>query len=148
MYEVVRVGGEATLIGEVIELSEDVATIQVYEDTTGLAPPGEPVERTGAPPLSVELGPPGLLGMVYDGIQRPLEVIREEMGAFIIRGAAFPALDRQRTYAFTPTAAPGTAATPGTVIGTVEEGRFTHTILVPHGRKALLPVWQVPESIP
>lgn len=129
MYEVVHVG-EASLIGEIIGLSEDVATIQVYEDTTGLAP-GETVERTGAP-LSVELGP-GLLGMVYDGIQRPLQVIREEMGAFIVRGASFPALDRKRTYVFAPEAAPGAAATPGTVIGTVQEGRFTHSVLIPHG---------------
>jgi V/A-type H+-transporting ATPase subunit A len=129
MYEVVHVG-EAALIGEIIGLSEDVATIQVYEDTTGLAP-GEPVERTGAP-LSVELGP-GLLGMVYDGIQRPLEVIREGMGDFIVRGASFPALDRECRYAFSPVAAPGAAATPGTVIGTVQEGRFTHSVLVPHG---------------
>ncbi len=128
MYEVVHVG-ETRLIGEIIGLSEDVATIQVYEDTTGLAP-GEGVERTGAP-LSVELGP-GLLGMVYDGIQRPLEVVREEMGDFILRGASLPALDRKRTYAFTPAAAPGDAATPGTIIGTVQEGRFTHSILVPH----------------
>ena len=96
MYEVVHVG-EAALIGEIIGLSEDVATIQVYEDTTGLAP-GEPVERTGAP-LSVELGP-GLLGMVYDGIQRPLEVIREGMGDFIVRGASFPALDRECKKSF------------------------------------------------
>ncbi len=134
MYEVVHVGGGA-LIGEVIGLSEDVATIQVYEDTTGLAP-GEPVERTGAP-LSVELGP-GLLGMVYDGIQRPLQVIREEMGVFIVRGASFPALDRKRTYIFTPEAAPGAAATPGTVIGTVQEGRFTHSVLIPHGMEGTI----------
>jgi V/A-type H+-transporting ATPase subunit A len=128
MYEVVHVG-EHGLIGEIIGLSEDVATIQVYEDTTGISP-GEGVERTGAP-LSVELGP-GLLGMVYDGIQRPLEVVREEMGDFIIRGASFPALDRKRSYVFTPAAAPGDAAVPGTIIGTVPEGRFTHSILVPH----------------
>ncbi len=128
MYEVVHVG-ETRLIGEIIGLSEDVATIQVYEDTTGLAP-GEEIKRTGAP-LSVELGP-GLLGMVYDGIQRPLEVVREEMGDFILRGASLPALDRKRTYAFTPVATPGGAATPGTIIGTVQEGRFTHAILVPH----------------
>ncbi|WP_278156827.1 V-type ATP synthase subunit A [Methanogenium sp. S4BF] len=128
MYEVVHVGGTG-LIGEIIGLSEDVATIQVYEDTTGLAP-GESVERTGAP-LSVELGP-GLLGMVYDGIQRPLEVVRDEMGDFILRGASFPALDRERTYVFTPVAAPGAAATPGTIVGTVQEGRFTHSVLVPH----------------
>ncbi|WAI01658.1 V-type ATP synthase subunit A [Methanogenium organophilum] len=129
MYEVVHVGKTA-LIGEIIGLSEDVATIQVYEDTIGLTP-GAPVERTGAP-LSVELGP-GLLGMVYDGIQRPLEMIREGMGDFIVRGASFPALDRDRKYAFTPTSKSSTAATPGTVIGTVQEGRFTHSILVPHG---------------
>lgn len=134
MYEVVHVG-ESALIGEIIGLSEDVATIQVYEDTTGLAP-GEPVERTGAP-LSAELGP-GLLGMVYDGIQRPLEVIRESMGDFIVRGASFPALDRKRKYVFTPATAPGTKAAPGTVIGTVEEGRFPHSILVPHGVEGTL----------
>ncbi len=129
MYEVVR-AGNAALIGEIIGLSEDVATIQVYEDTTGIAP-GEPVERTGAS-LSVELGP-GLLGMVYDGIQRPLQVIRDEMGDFIIRGASLPALDRTRRHEFTPQAQAGGAATPGTRIGTVPEGRFTHAVLVPPG---------------
>jgi V/A-type H+-transporting ATPase subunit A len=129
MYEVVHAGTDA-LIGEIIGLAEDVATIQVYEDTTGIAP-GEPVERTGAP-LSVELGP-GLLGTVYDGIQRPLEVIRNEMGDFIIRGASLPALDRERTYEFTPVAEADGKAVAGTVIGTVAEGRFVHRILVPHG---------------
>ncbi|HDQ07845.1 MAG TPA: V-type ATP synthase subunit A [Methanoculleus sp.] len=133
MYELVHAGTDA-LIGEIIGLAEDVATIQVYEDTTGIAP-GEPVERTGAP-LSVELGP-GLLGMVYDGIQRPLEVIRNEMGDFIIRGATLPALDRRRTYAFTPVAEAGGKAVPGTVIGTVAEGRFVHRILVPHGTEGV-----------
>ncbi len=129
MYELVHAGTDA-LIGEIIGLAKDVATIQVYEDTTGIAP-GEPVERTGAP-LSVELGP-GLLGTVYDGIQRPLEVIRNEMGDFIIRGASLPALDREKKYAFTPVAEPDEKAVPGTVIGTVSEGRFVHRILVPHG---------------
>jgi len=129
MYEVVHAGTDA-LIGEVIGLAGDVATIQVYEDTTGIAP-GEPVERTGAP-LSVELGP-GLLGTVYDGIQRPLEVIRNKMGDFIIRGASLPALDRERRYEFTPVAEPDGKAVPGTVIGTVAEGRFVHPILVHHG---------------
>lgn len=139
MYEVVR-AGKAALIGEIIELSEDVATIQVYEDTTGIAP-GEPVERTGAS-LSVELGP-GLLGMVYDGIQRPLAVIRDELGAFIIRGAARPALDRERRYAFTPLAQAGGTAVPGTPIGTVPEGRFTHTVQVPPGVGGTL-LWIAP----
>jgi V/A-type H+-transporting ATPase subunit A len=129
MYEVVR-AGTASLIGEIIGLSEDVATIQVYEDTTGIAP-GEPVERTGAS-LSVELGP-GLLGMVYDGIQRPLQVIRDELGDFIIRGASRPALDRSRRHEFTPQAQAGGTATPGTRIGTVPEGRFTHAVSVPPG---------------
>jgi len=129
MYEVVR-AGNAALIGEIIELSEDVATIQVYEDTTGIAP-GEPVERTGAS-LSVELGP-GLLGMVYDGIQRPLKVLRDELGDFIIRGASLPALDRAQRHEFTPQAKAGGAAAPGTPIGTVPEGRFAHIVLVPPG---------------
>ncbi|MBT8507928.1 ATP synthase subunit A [Methanomicrobiaceae archaeon CYW5] len=129
MYEVVRAGTDA-LIGEIIGLAGDVATIQVYEDTTGIGP-GEPVERTGAP-LSVELGP-GLLGMVYDGIQRPLEVLRDEMGDFIIRGASLPALDRERRYEFTPLAEADGKAVPGTIVGTVAEGRFEHPILVPHG---------------
>ena len=133
MYEVVHAGTDA-LIGEIIGLAGDVATIQVYEDTTGIAP-GEPVERTGAP-LSVELGP-GLLGMVYDGIQRPLEVLRDEMGDFIIRGASLPALDRERRYEFTPVAEPDGKAVPGTVVGTVAEGRFDHPILVPHGMEGV-----------
>ena len=139
MYEVVHVG-EATLIGEIIGLAADVATVQVYEDTTGLTP-GEPVARTGAP-LSVELGP-GLLGMVYDGIQRPLEVIRDGMGDFIIRGASFPALDRTCTFAFSPVAAEGAGAIPGTVIGKVTEGRFVHAIQVPPKTEGTL-TWVAP----
>lgn len=139
MYEVVHVG-ESALISEIIGLAGDVATVQVYEDTTGLTP-GEPVARTGAP-LSVELGP-GLLGMVYDGIQRPLEVIRDGMGDFIIRGASFPALDRTRRFAFTPVAAEGTRAIPGTVIGTVTEGRFVHAIQVPPKTEGTL-TWVAP----
>ncbi|TAJ45578.1 V-type ATP synthase subunit A [Methanofollis fontis] len=127
MYEVVH-AGDAALIGEIIGLSEETATIQVYEDTTGIAP-GEPVMRSGAP-LSVDLGP-GLLGGVFDGIQRPLEVIRDRMGDFIVRGASVPPLDRTARWEFTPLAAAGDALAGGAAVGSVQEGRFVHTIMIP-----------------
>ena len=90
MYDVVKVGKER-LVGEIIQLSGDLATIQVYEDTTGLMP-GEPVETTGKP-LSIELGP-GLLKSIYDGIARPLPVLAEKSGDFISRGLVAPTLDK------------------------------------------------------
>ncbi|VVC71785.1 V-type ATP synthase alpha chain [uncultured archaeon] len=100
MYDVVKVGNEK-LIGEIIRLEGENALIQVYEDTGGIKP-GEPVENTGEP-LSVELGP-GLLTSIYDGIQRPLESVMKESGAFIRRGIVTNALDRNKKWQFTPTA--------------------------------------------
>ncbi|HOX17421.1 MAG TPA: V-type ATP synthase subunit A [Spirochaetales bacterium] len=128
MLELVRVG-EAGLVGEVIKLAGDRAIIQVYEDTTGVRP-GEPVVGTGMP-LSVELGP-GLVGTIYDGIQRPLEVLRASGGDFIGRGMSAPALDRGRRWPFTPSLAVGAVVAPGAILGTVPEtARVEHRVLAP-----------------
>ncbi len=128
MYESVRVGDEA-LIGEIIILQEDIATIQVYEETSGITP-GQPVQRTGQQ-LSVELGP-GLLGTIYDGIQRPLTVIRGVSGDMIRRGSTAPALDRNRRWTFTPLVRPGDTVNPGDRLGSVTESTSViHYILVP-----------------
>ncbi|MGQ9602096.1 MAG: V-type ATP synthase subunit A [Candidatus Bipolaricaulia bacterium] len=130
MYDVVHVGRER-LIGEIIELEGDFASIQVYEETAGLKP-GDPVESTGSP-LSVELGP-GLIEAIYDGIQRPLELIQTEWGPFIRRGAELPALDRQRRWPFKPKVKPGEQVSAGTIIGTVQETPLVeHRIMVPPG---------------
>ncbi|NPA47426.1 MAG: ATP synthase subunit A [Thermococci archaeon] len=130
MYEVVRVG-EIGLIGEIIRLEGDKAVIQVYEETSGIRP-GETVEGTGAS-LSVELGP-GLLTAMYDGIQRPLEVLREKSGDFIARGLSAPALPRDKKWHFTPTVKVGDRVTGGDVLGTVPEtGIIEHRVLVPPG---------------
>jgi len=96
MYDVVLVGHEK-LMGEVIRLEGDKSTIQVYEDTSGIMP-GEPVENTGAS-LSVELGP-GLLRSIYDGIQRPLPVLQDSMGDYILRGVSAPGLDHSVKWDF------------------------------------------------
>jgi len=128
MYDVVRVGALG-LIGEVIRLAGDAATIQVYEDTSGLRV-GEPVAWTGGP-LQVELGP-GLLGTVYDGIQRPLNQLLEIQGPFIRRGATVAALDRSRAWQFTPQVAVGAELCAGAVLGVVREtAQFEHKVLVP-----------------
>ncbi|HDR72665.1 MAG TPA: V-type ATP synthase subunit A [Methanoculleus sp.] len=130
MYELVKVGHEQ-LIGEIIELEGDIATIQVYEETTGIKP-GEPVVGTGMS-LSVELGP-GLLGTIYDGIQRPLPLLHDECGFFIRRGIQVPSLDRQRSWEFTPVAGAGDAVGPGDELGRVAETKtISHRILVPPG---------------
>ncbi len=130
MYEVFRVGDEG-LIGEVINIEEDRATIQVYEETTGLQP-GEPVEGTGEL-LSVELGP-GLLSQIFDGIQRPLPEIREEVGDFVERGILVPALDRDKKWEFKPVVNEGTKVEEGDVLGTVPETEvIEHKIMVPPG---------------
>ncbi len=131
MYEVVRVG-EAGLTGEIIRLDGESAFIQTYEDTSSLCV-GEPVAGTGES-LLVTLGP-GLLGSVFDGIQRPLAVLREASGAFIGRGLSADALPRDRRWAFQPAVKPGQAVGPGDVLGSVQETpSFTHRILVPPGR--------------
>lgn len=127
MYDVVHVGNEQ-LMGEVIKIVGDYSIIQVYEDTDGIKP-GEPVTNTGRP-LSVELGP-GLLTSVYDGIQRPLPVLREKMGDFIYRGVSAPGLDHEKKWEFTPVAKAGDEVSAGQVLGTVQEGPILHKIMVP-----------------
>jgi V/A-type H+-transporting ATPase subunit A len=128
MYEVVRVG-EAGLVGEVIGLRGEQAVIQVYEETTGLKP-GEPVTSTGKP-LSVELGP-GLLGSIFDGIQRPLVEIREKTGDFVQRGIYPPSLPRDKKWEFTPLLKEGSEVSGGEVLGTVKETELIeHRVLIP-----------------
>ena len=128
MYEVVRVG-DSKLIGEIIELEGDTATIQVYEETAGLKP-GEKVESTGGP-LSVELGP-GVMGCIYDGIQRPLEVIKALTGDYIARGVDVPSIDREKKWTFEPVAKVGDKVTVGDVLGQVQEtSAVLQKILVP-----------------
>ncbi len=128
MYDVCKVGKEK-LLGEVIQINGNRCTIQVYEDTTGIRP-GEDVENTGQP-LTVELGP-GLLSSIYDGIQRPLQVLRGLTGDFIGRGVTAPGLDRKRKWDFKPILKPGAVVKGGDVIGTVKESETVmHKILVP-----------------
>lgn len=131
MFEVVRVSSER-LVGEVIELHGDEASIQVYEETSGIKP-GEPVELTGLT-LSVELAP-GLLTSIFDGIQRPLELIeKESKSPYIARGIEVPALDRSKKWDFTPVAKAGDTLQPGDVLGTVQETTLIeHKIMVPPG---------------
>ena len=131
MFDVVRVS-ERRLIGEVIEMHGDEASIQVYEETSGLAP-GAPVESTGMP-LSVELGP-GLIQSIYDGIQRPLDDILKVSGTNLLtRGVEVPSLKRDIKWHFTPTVVPGTHVEGGNVIGTVQETAVVlHKIMVPLG---------------
>jgi V/A-type H+-transporting ATPase subunit A len=130
MYEMVQVG-DAGLAGEVVRLQGDRAVIQVYEDTTMLKP-GTPIRRTGAP-LSVWLGP-GLIGNIYDGIQRPLPGIRAHSGAWIRRGEKVDALDTARRWRFQPRVKTGDAVEPGTVLGAVDETALVeHLIMVPPG---------------
>ena len=127
MYDVVHVGDEQ-LMGEVIKIVGDYSIIQVYEDTSGVKP-GEPVTNTGRP-LVAELGP-GLLHSVYDGIQRPLPVLQEKMGDYILRGVSAPGLDREKKWGFKPVVKVGDEVSPGQIIGTVMEGTMEHRILVP-----------------
>ena len=129
MYDVVRVS-EKRLIGEIIEMHGDKASIQVYEETSGLGP-GEKVESTGIP-LSVELGP-GLIGSIYDGIQRPLNEIMKVAGTNLTRGVDVPSLDHSKKWSFTPVVKAGDEVKAGDVIGTVEEtAAVLHKILVPN----------------
>ena len=128
MADVVRVGKQQ-LIGEILNMTGDKASIQVYEETSGLGP-GAEVETTGMP-LSVELGP-GLLENIYDGIQRPLEGIMAIAGETIARGISVPALDREKKWTFIPTAAVGDEVVGGSIIGTVQETTaLLHKIMVP-----------------
>lgn len=127
IQDVVRVG-DAKLIGEIIELHDDTASIQVYEETSGLKP-NEEVASTGKP-LSLMLGP-GMLGAIYDGIQRPLDVIKAQHGAFIARGAEAPALDEEKKWDFTPSMQSGASVSGGDIIGSVQEGAIEHNVMVP-----------------
>jgi V/A-type H+-transporting ATPase subunit A len=130
MYEVLQVG-ELGLIGEVVRLVGDRATIQVYEDTSMLKP-GAPITRTGAP-LSVWLGP-GLLGNIYDGVQRPLPGIQQRSGAWIRRGERVPPLDTAKKWPFEPVVKPGQQVTAGQMLGDVQETPLVkHRIMVPPG---------------
>lgn len=132
MFDVVRVS-EQRLIGEIIEIHGDQASIQVYEETSGLGP-GEPVESTGAP-LSVELGP-GLIGSIFDGIQRPLVDIMEASGTNLKRGVEIPSLSREKVWHFVPSVADGAPVEAGDIIGTVNETDIvTQKIMLPYGMK-------------
>ncbi|MCI9581040.1 MAG: V-type ATP synthase subunit A [Oscillospiraceae bacterium] len=136
MADVVRVG-EQRLIGEILTMTGDSASIQVYEETSGLGP-GAEVVTTGAP-LSVELGP-GLIENIYDGIQRPLEVIMEKVkGNNLPRGVEVPALDREKKWSFTPAVEPGALLVGGDILGTVQETpSILHKIMVPPKMKGKL----------
>ena len=129
MFDVVRVG-DLGLIGEIIEMRGDRASIQVYEETAGIGP-GAPVVSTGAQ-LSVELGP-GLIESIYDGIQRPLEIMYQQQGSNIQRGIQVPALDREKKWTFVPTVKVGDEVQTGDIIGTVNETAVVEQkIMVPH----------------
>ena len=130
MFDVVKVG-KAGLVGEIIELKDDKASVQVYEETSGLAP-GEPVVSTGEP-LSVELAP-GLIEEFFDGIQRPLEAIEEKAASpYILRGISVPAVSRTRKWPFEPLLKEGDEVGPGDIIGSVKETVLVdHRIMVPH----------------
>ena len=130
IYDVVEVSKDK-LIGEIIEMRGDVASIQVYEETTGIGP-GDDVISTGHP-LSVELGP-GMLEHMYDGIQRPLQKLEDLAGNFLKRGVTAPALNRETKWEFKPTMKAGDELVPGDILGTVEETTvLTHKIMVPSG---------------
>ncbi len=130
MYDMVKVS-DARLMGEIIELRGDQASIQVYEETGGLGP-GEPVYTTGEP-LSVELGP-GLIEAIFDGVQRPLNIIRGQVGDFITRGVEVNPLDREKKWEFVPRVKEGDEVQAGDIIGTVQETTLVeHRILVPPG---------------
>ena len=135
MYDVVRVS-EQRLIGEIIEMHGDEASIQVYEETSGLKP-GGPVESTGVP-LSVELAP-GLIGGMFDGIQRPLEGIMERVGTNLVRGVEVPSLDRGKKWYFKSAVNEGDTVEQGDILGTVEETEVVQQkIMVPYGIKGVV----------
>jgi V/A-type H+-transporting ATPase subunit A len=134
LYNVVQVG-KLGLVGEVIRLSGKYATVQVYEDTSGIHI-GEPVHNTGLP-LSVQLGP-GLLGKVYDGLQRPLQILANSSGDYIQRGVDAPSIPKDALWHFTPSVSEGDSVGPGDYLGIVPESKtITHRIPLPpgyHGR--------------
>lgn len=128
MLELVHVGDDR-LVGEVVRIAGDSAWIQVYEDTTGLRA-GAPIRGRGEP-LSVELGP-GLIGGIYDGVQRPLDVLRARTGDFISKGVHVPALDRDKKWSFAPATQPGSRVEGGEVLGTLKEtDLIEHRVLIP-----------------
>src|SRR5512137_2483411 len=129
MYDVIQVG-QMKLMGEVIKLVGDKTVIQVYEDTSGMKP-GEEVVDTGAP-LVMELGP-GLLTSVYDGVQRPLPVLREMQGDFVSRGAQAAGLDRKKKWKFQPKVRTGEELAKGAIVGEVPEGNVIHRVMLPPG---------------
>jgi V/A-type H+-transporting ATPase subunit A len=130
MYEMVYVGSKR-LFGEIIEVRENLSSIQVYEDTSGIGPE-EPVYPTGTS-LSVELGP-GLIGSIYDGVQRPLDILRFKYGDFIVRGLFEPPLDRKKKWLFTPLLAKGDSVQEGDFIGEIDETPLVkHKIIIPSG---------------
>lgn len=130
VYDVVKVG-DKKLIGEIIEMRDDKASIQVYEETSGIGP-GEPVISTGEP-LSVELGP-GLLENMFDGIQRPLDMIRQQIGDFLEKGVEVKALNREKKWKFEPRKKVGDNVSVGDVLGVVQEtSLIEHKIMVPYG---------------
>ena len=133
MYDVVHIG-EIGLVGEIVELEGDKASVQVYEETSGLMP-GEPVVCLGEP-LSVELGP-GIIEQFYDGIQRPLELIEQAAKShFISRGINVPAIDRKKKWKFEPRVKAGDVVEPGDILGTVQETIVVeHRIMVPNGMR-------------
>lgn len=135
MYDMVRVS-EKKLIGEIIELKGDLAFIQVYEETAGIGP-GEPVYLTNEP-LSVELGP-GLISSIYDGIQRPLDIIRMQSGDFIARGIDVPSLNQEKIWHFSPVIKSGQKVTEGDILGIVDETvLIKHKIMVPPGVNGII----------
>src|SRR3712207_2240354 len=130
IYDLVKVG-EKRLIGEIIEMRGDRASIQVYEETTGLGP-GAPVETTGEP-LSVELGP-GLIESMFDGIQRPLEAIAKKAGSYLTKGIEVFSLDRDKKWHFVPKVKHSDKVKAGDILGTVQETEVVnHKIMVPYG---------------
>jgi V/A-type H+-transporting ATPase subunit A len=135
IYDVVYVG-HLKLVGEVIRLEDDLATIQVYEDTGGLRV-GEPVLSSGGP-FMVELGP-GLLSSIFDGVQRPLPILREQQGDFIVRGGTAPALDRQKLWPFEPRVRAGDQVSSGDILGIIPETpHLDHRLLVPPGLSGVI----------
>ena len=135
VYDVVQVS-DNKLIGEIIEMRGDRASIQVYEETVGIGP-GEPVYSTGEP-LSVELGP-GLLEAMFDGIQRPLKEFQEVAGDYLNKGVAVPSLNRERKWEFEPVLSAGEKVEAGDIIGTVQETSvISHKIMIPLGVEGTL----------
>ncbi len=132
IYEVVKISDQG-IMGEIIEIRDGVASIQAYEETSGIGP-GEPVERTGSQ-LSVELGP-GLMSAIYDGIQRPLKDLYKASGNFITRGISVPALDEKKKWDFMPKVKTGEEVSAGDVLGEVKEMSIMHKIMVPNDIKS------------